>query len=367
MASKIGTSVFLIGFCFSASCRFGEKMPTSPNDSAITFVSREDRGLILNFEGAPKTRTNVAVLFNVSAANSLPVTDLKCADIALFEDNAPISLSESEFALKNSPQQFIMHTLLLLDISGSVEIEALKLASQQFVTELYALAPEAKRGNIDMAIYYFDGRADIFRLIDFEASPAEILRGVDRLDISLQFDRSTNLNGAIIQGVEALDKKIKSSNATANTFSAGSLVIFTDGKDRAERKTAHEAKQAIANAGTRITAYAIGLNCRTCELDILALKEFGGDNTRLASDSDTLVTIFGDIAERINEDAASRYLLEYCSPKRKGTHQLQLTVQDTSLINGQNKQVSGSLTVSYSADQFNGDCEVDSLRECGRR
>jgi hypothetical protein len=367
MASKIGMSVFLIGFCFSASCRFGEKMPTSPNDSSITFVSREDQGLVLNFEGAPKTRTNVAVLFKVSAANSLPVTDLKCSDIALFEDHAPVSFSESEFALKKAPEQFIMHTLLLLDISSSVEIEALKIASRQFVTELYALAPETKRGNIDMAIYYFDGRADIIPLIHFDDSSEKIRFAIDSLNASLRRDRSTNLNGAIIQGVDALDKKIKSSNAAANTFSAGSLVIFTDGRDRAERKTAHEAKQAIANAGTRITAYAIGLNCQTCELDILALKEFGGDNTRLASDSDTLVTIFGDIAGSINEDAASRYLLEYCSPKRKGTHQLQIIIEDTSLINGQEKQVSGSLTVSYSADQFNGDCEVDSLHECGRR
>ncbi|MDZ7344601.1 MAG: VWA domain-containing protein, partial [candidate division KSB1 bacterium] len=353
--------------CFIPSCRFGEKMPTAPNQPDIIFVSREDRGLILNFEGAPKTRANVAVLFKISTANSLPVTDLQCETVALFEDNAPISLSESEFALKSSPEQFIMHTLLLLDLSGSVDIEALKLASRQFVTQFFELVPETKPGKLDMALYYFDGRADIFPLIDFEPSPEQIRLAIDSLNANLRRDRSTNLNGAVIQGVGALEKKVKSSRATANTFSAGSLVIFTDGKDRAERKTVHEAKQAIAKAGTRVTVYAIGLNCQTCELDIIALREFGGENTRLAYDADSLVTIFGDIAERINEDVASRYLLEYCSPKRKGKHQLQIVIENTKLSNGQKNQVSGSLTVSYSADQFNGDSKVDSSYQCGKR
>lgn len=355
-ASLLG--VLLAGIWIIYSCSMSEEpsAPTEPQPS-ITRVSQDSSGLILTYEGYLQPVIKIAILFKISDSTGSPILDLQCENITLFEDLEPISASESEYAFKNSPQQFTMYTLLLLDVSGSVEIDVLRAASNRFVSALFQAEPRINGSFIHMAVSLFDGRKDLIPLIDFETDSTKVLNSIAGLNESQRVDRSTNLNGAVIQGVNLLKNVIVPGNSSER-ISAGSLIIFSDGKDRAGWKSTQDVNHAINDAPPSIVRYSIGLECATCELDAAALKELG-PNFRLASDPQELILTFEETATRINRDAKSRYLLEYCSPKRKDRHELK--------IKAKRNELEGALTIAYVADESYGTCKVDSAYRCGNR
>ena len=124
-------------------------------------------------------------------------------------------------------------------------------------------------------------------------------------------DNSTNLYGAVIQGIEVASTKL-SQTREQNEVGSSAVVIFTDGTDQANRNTRGQASEAVKNADRDIAIYTIGLGG---EIDETILREIGKTSFVSASNIGELLDKFREIGDLINGKANSYYLLEYCSPK----------------------------------------------------
>ncbi|MCP4717368.1 MAG: hypothetical protein GY868_19775, partial [Deltaproteobacteria bacterium] len=76
------------------------------------------------------------------------------------------------------------------------------------------------------------------------------------------------------------------------------------------------------------------------------LLALGKDGFAWAESSGDLEAAFKKVANDIRNKHQKYYILGYCSPKRKGEHEMTLKLKD----------YSGSLSFSFSADEFSGGC-----------
>jgi len=309
-------------------------------------------GIVMRFEKKHEDEpANISVLFKIETENGEPITGIGANNFQIFEDNFSISEFESQQAILPKPEKFTSHTLLLLDLSGSIleserGLESLKEAAQSFV---YAMMPDPESedfGEIEMGIWWFDGAWNIHSLVDFSSDADRLLSGIDSIEKDISHDNSTNLYGAVIRGMEKLENMANTEEDS--TVLVGSLVMFTDGRDQASRNTKNEALRAVKNAGDSVSVYSIGLKSE--ELDEETLVTIGRDGFLSADNIQELVPKFEEIADTIRKDVNSYYLLEYCSPKREGSHDLKISVSYGVL--------SGTMTTCFCASDFRGGCEV---------
>jgi uncharacterized protein YegL len=348
---------FLIGILPAPSCRFSNE-PAPADNTKVTEVAKtqEVRGLKVTFEeGATQFPSKVSVYFRARTDYGKPVTRLQCSDLTLYEDDEPISPYESFYGIKDNPETARLSALLLLDLSGSIiktSLDTLKRAAAAFVDTLFR-SNRLNHSNVELGIYIFDGREKIVPLADFTTNTGNLLNTVGKIDSTFSLDNSTNLNGAVVAGVQTVNARLKS-NKEMGLVPAGSLVIFTDGKDRAARVDGAKALKSVLDSGLNV--YAIGLKG---EIDEGVLGQFGKDGFFPVDFIHNLVDKFKEAASFISDDANSRYKLEYCSPRRKGKHQLKIKV-----TNKGDYTSFGSITVAFSADGFAGGCQIDSNYRC---
>jgi hypothetical protein len=193
-----------------------------------------------------------------------------------------------------------------------------------------------------IAIYTFDGRAHMQLLVDFTNDIAVLRTAIESLSEYEVVDRSTNLNGAVVEGLDIVDAELGTLDDV--DIKGGSLVLFTDGTDQAARVSDEAAIVAASSSPDRI--YTIGLGG---EIDADTLTVIGKDGRFISDDVQTLHEVFGQAAAAIRGAAQSYYILAYCSPKRSGTHRLELSLEG----------LTGSTTYDFAADGFEGGCTPD--------
>jgi len=309
----------------------------------------ESKGLVFIYEKQTVQKpANVSILFKMETDEEVPVTDLAVADFRIYEDGELISLYESKQAFVPKPGTFVHNGVLLLDLSGSIlgseSLGSLKTAAKAFVTAVMPEKGSSSSGEMKLEIQWFDGAENLHSLISATDDPAVLIKGIDSITGTISSDISTNLYGAVIKGTDVVKNAVKNSSVTV---SAGSLVIFTDGKDQAGRKPKEDAVKAVTNADDNISVYSIGLGS---EIDKEVLETLGRDGFVWADNIDDLYVKFEEIATAIRADVNSHYLFQYCSPKRKGQHELKIVAQ--------HGEKSGSLTTCFCADGFEGGCVI---------
>ncbi len=311
----------------------------------------EENGLVFTFEGQQVRRpANVSVFFKLDTVDGRPITGLRTGDVLVYEDGDLISQYESRQTVLPMPGQFRSHTLLLLDLSGSIlesnNLGALKGAAREFVFAIMD-GPEGADGGsgMDMSIWWFDGARSPHPLVEnFITDTSVLLDRIDAITPEISEDASTNLYGAVVDGIDMIQRKVA---AFEDRISVGSVVIFTDGADQAGWRTREEALTAVETAGDEVSIYTIGLRG---EIDETVLTAIGKDGSPFADDVEQLVDPFEEIARRIREDANSHYKLEYCSPKRAGDHDLMMTASMDGLR--------GAIVTCFCAEDFEGGCVV---------
>ncbi|MGE0087666.1 MAG: hypothetical protein AB7S75_24915 [Desulfococcaceae bacterium] len=310
----------------------------------------ENKGLVFIYEKQTVQKpANVSVMFKLETNEGQPVTDLTAENLRIYENGEPISLYESRQAIIPKPGTFVHNGMLLLDLSGSIleseSLGSLKTAAKAFVTAVMPPKDSSGYGEMRLEIRWFDGSASTHLLVSFTEDPDMLIKGIDSITASISTDSSTNLYGAVIEGLNIVNNTM---NMASQSVSMGSLVTFTDGKDQAGRKTKDEAVKAVNNADEDISIYTIGLGS---EIDKDVLTALGPDGFVWADDIDELYAKFEEIANEISADVNSHYLFEYCSPKRKGQHELKIVAEYG--------EKSGSMTTCFCADGFEGGCEVN--------
>ena len=289
--------------------------------------------------------SNVSVFFRVEDGAGKGIAELTESDFTIYENGSEISEFEATRKIQPNAQVFDYHITLLLDLSGSVlkgeSLAGLKDAAKGFIDEVLP-----NEGAIKMEIWWFDGSANIKQLQSTATNASTLKASIDDITPEMSSDNSTNLYGAVIQGIEVASTKL-SQTREQNEIGSSAVVIFTDGTDQANRNTRGQASEAVKNADRDIAIYTIGLGG---EIDETILREIGKTSFVSASNIGELLDKFREIGDLINGKANSYYLLEYCSPKRSGSNQLTIQVTQGAF--------NGSANSFFDASDFNGSCTL---------
>ena len=278
--------------------------------------------------------SNVAVYFTVETRNGQPVADLKPQDFQIFEDKQPVSILESKQTILQPEVAAVHYTLLLIDMSGSVvdsgQMPALVQAASTFGDRV---GPYQK-----VAVYTFDGSSHVTPVVAFGGN---VRGGVNALATRRPRDPSTNLNGAVIEGVRVLTQQMQHAPVPLRF---GTLVVFTDGTDRAHRASPDDVGRALDGAG--FETYVIGVGQ---EVDGRQLERIGRSGAFTSQNPADVQKGFAEIAARIEASSKKFYLLSYCSPSRAGKHEVQIQA------NGAGS--SGRLAYQFDAAGFGPNCD----------
>ena len=278
--------------------------------------------------------SNVAVYFSVETRNGQPVANLTPQDFKIYEDKQPVSVLESKQTILNPEVAAIHYTLLLIDMSGSVvdsgEMPALIQAASTFGDRV---GPYQK-----VAVYTFDGSPHLTPVVPFGGN---VRSGVSALATRRPRDPSTNLNGAVIEGVRTLSQQMERAPLPLRF---GTLVVFTDGTDRAHRASEEDVTRALDGAG--FDTYVIGAGQ---EVDSKQLSRIGRSGTFASQNKADVQRGFAEITARIEASSKRYYLLSYCSPSRAGEHEVEIQANGAG--------TSGRLAYRFNANGFGPGCD----------
>jgi hypothetical protein len=278
--------------------------------------------------------SNVAVYFTVDTHGGEPVADLTPQDFRIYEDGQPVSSLESKQTILQEQIAAIHYTLLLVDMSGSVvdsgDMPALIQAAQSFADRV---GPYQK-----VAVYTFDGSPHLTPIVGFGGN---VRAGVGTLASRRPRDPSTNLNGGVIEGVRVLSQQMEHAPVPLRF---GTLVVFTDGTDRAHRASPEDVERAIDGAG--FETYVIGVGQ---EVDGGQLRRIGRSGTFASQNRADVQKGFDEIAARIEAASRRYYLLSYCSPSRAGAHDVE--------VEAVARGSSGRLRYRFDANGFGPSCD----------
>jgi len=140
--------------------------------------------------------SNVAVYFIVDTSEGDPMPGLTAESFKIYEDGQPVSALESKQTILNPEVTASHYTLLLVDMSGSVTLSG----DVPVIVDSARAFTERVQKFQKVGVYVFDGSVAIQQIAGFST-------GTPNLDSLTSFkpkDPSTNLNGAVLEGIKIL-------------------------------------------------------------------------------------------------------------------------------------------------------------------
>jgi hypothetical protein len=287
--------------------------------------------------------SNVAVYFKVRAQGGDPVPGLTADKFRIYEDGQLVSQYESKQTILNPEVAAVHYTLLLVDMSGSVTESG---TTPDLIAAVTAFTDRVEKQQ-KVAIYAFDGSPDLYPIVPFTDQPGSAKAGAQQLASFKPKDPSTNLNGAVVKALDELDNSL---GKARQPLKFGTLVVFTDGTDHANRVSESDMRQHIREKPFDVFAIGLGAEIRPPQLEAV-----GKSGTALAADKNAIVKAFDDVGAKVDARTKSYYLLSYCSPARAGKHEVRIeaALKDPE---GQNEKT-GSLKSDFDATGFAPGCD----------
>lgn len=303
----------------------------------------------LKVTGIRSTQTrpsNVAAYFKVQTSNGDPVGGIKAEEFKIYEDGQPVSEHESKQVILNPEVAVSHYTMLLVDMSGSVS----ESGAIDNVVEAAAAFTERVEKTQKVGVYAFDGCEKLHPIAPFQ-NPGGATAAVRSLKGHKPDDPSTNLHGAIVKGIEELDSSL---SRAEHPVRFGTLVVFSDGTDRAARVERKQMDEALDKATDekKYEVFAIALGSEMQESE---LKRIGKSGTAKAENKEEVVKAFEKIAQKIEATQKSYYLLSYCSPSRAGKHKVKIEATWKGEDGKSNK--SGAFESDFDATGFQQGCD----------
>jgi hypothetical protein len=196
-----------------------------------------------------------------------------------------------------------------------------------------------------VAVFAFDGSPQLHPISAFTSTSGAKV-GIAELKNFKPSDPSTNLNGAVVEGLHELDHALSQAE---HPMRFGTLVVFTDGTDRANRVPRDDMLKAVRDSEHQI--FAIGLGTEIKESEI---KDIGKSGTAMASDKTKVVQAFDAIGQKIEAATKSYYLLSYCSPSRAGKHEVRIKA----IVEGDGSTVTASADASANGSGASADANA---------
>jgi hypothetical protein len=290
-------------------------------------------------DAAHRRPSNVAMYFTVDTSTGEPVGGLEASSFRIYEDGALVSADESKQTILNPEVAAEHYTLLLVDMSGSVTASDQVPLIEQAAASFASTIGSAQK----IGVYAFDGSEQIHPIAPFTSATGGAA-AAGRISNFRTRDPSTNLHGALVAAVDTLDAAVAASRAP---LVFGTIVVFTDGTDRAARVTLGDAVRRLDDASYDVFAIGVGN-----EIDEGTLGRIGRAGWVRVEDAQALQQAFEDIGRRIVAATRRYYLLSYCSPARAGTHEV--TVE---AVHG---DLTGRVTYEFDATGFGPECDPHS-------
>ncbi len=296
----------------------------------------------------------VSVFFQVKDNNGNPVGHLTEENFLIYEkginDECHRIISEFEAKRKISGREQVFNhtTLLVLDLSGSVlgqSQEQVQAAANTFIDEIM---PDTSNESTKMGIWWFDGADALHILVPVTADKAELKAGIGSIFPGMSNDNSTDLFGAVIKSANEA-KGILAEYQDLDITAATSVVIFTDGRDRANRYLRQDAYNAVSSSPQGITFFTLGVGE---EINSVDLQTIGRNGYAEATTVSQLSAVFKQIANLVNSEANSFYFFEYCSPIRNGASN-GLIIEAFESSNS-----AGHIELNFDATGFTGGCQL---------
>jgi hypothetical protein len=285
--------------------------------------------LVLTKLRDPKVEgAKITLDFKVATGMGEPVPGLTFpGNFEVFEDGRAVSGVTSQPKIDTNPQNFKVYTLLLVDTNAGIRSVDADLATVRASVKSFATTVLSSGANRSVAVYAFDGRADLILISAFTSDAAALGTAIDTELTSMNTakmlcqDPSSNLNGAVIKGLELLNIE-RQKGATGGGLTAGAMALFTDGVDRAGRRTYQEAIDAIRSGSNENAVFTIALESDA--QDLAPLREYGRDGFVQSMNLDMLSAAFASVATRVNNLANSNYRLQYCTNRRAQSHMIEV-------------------------------------------
>jgi hypothetical protein len=287
--------------------------------------------------------SNVAIYFKTETRTGDPVGGLTSDKFRIYEDGQLVSQYESKQTILNPEVAAVHYTLLLVDMSGSVS----ESGTGDTLVQAVGTFSEHVEKQQKVGIYAFDGSPDLYPIVPFTDQAGSAKAGVQQLATFKPKDPSTNLNGAVVKALDELDNSL---GKATQPLKFGTLVVFTDGTDRANRVPAADMHQHIKEKPFDV--FAIGLGA---EILRPQLEDIGKSGTAMAADKGAIVKAFDDVGGKVEARTKSFYLLSYCSPSRAGKHEVRIEAVLTDEKGGHEQ--TGSLTSEFDATGFGPGCD----------
>jgi len=290
-------------------------------------------------ESATDKPSNVALHLSVGRKSGEPLVGLKPDNFRIFEDGKLVPEDKAKRMLLNPKAAEVHITMLLVDLSGPiVESPSFPELIKQVGEFLERLQP-----NHQLTASLFDGRDELRTVL--EPDENDIDKALSRIRHYRPEDRKGNLNGAIVRALGMLDKQLAKSTASRKL---SNLVVFTDRGDMAAKVPEEELEVALDKTPADVYVIGVGPGIKRPELGKVARTD-AFYSTQLTD----LATGFDHLGKHLAVGAEGQYLLSYCSPKRKGQHEVEIEVIT--------EKEHGKFTHRFNADGFVKGCSPKNL------
>jgi len=313
----------------------GEDVPEKTGAPACTGLK------VTQIDHAVAPPANVASLIRVTHCDGKPLeTRIAPENFSMAEDGQVLSTYEALREVRPTRREISELTVIVLDLSGSIHRSGLKQKMLEGTQKLIDQLGENRR----IAIYGFDGRPDLIPYANFTDDPELITQALEKIQNADLVDDSTNLYGAVVNALEILDTAVQTEVRNVTQVTHGTLVLFTDGTDRAQRVRGYSARTAVEHSPH--STFTIGVGA---EIDGQILAELGNTGHMLVDDPEQITEAFEQVGRDVSARALQDYVVSYCSPSRAGVHELTVTVRSEEQL--------GRTTVKFYADNFGAGCD----------
>ena len=277
----------------------------------------------------------VSFAFRVDDCQGRPLSNLTCeqhrtdCDVQIEENGAPLSVDADVVQLP-ADHLLPMVTLLLDMTPSSLAARGTMLdAARDFVRELH----EVRGLDALIGISVFSGTQNTSISVAHTLDTARLLARLDTLETFTGDASSTNLFGSLVWASTSLSELATAlrTRHRGGAWSAGHIVLFTDGRDTASLATEDEALAALSASSVELHVSALAsldldeeAKASLCRLAARGRPWPCDARVHFAEDATSLRGDFMRVAARIAAQKAHAHTLGYCSPKRTGQHTLTL-------------------------------------------
>ena len=259
------------------------------------------------------------------------ILDFQPKDFVLLEDGQPISGSESAAGTQLLKGNVTLNTALLIDLSGSVaddeaSFKKLKDSVLAFAKDYFSSTDNT---SLRLGLFSFDGRLGYRSLVPGYSFIARqqlplLLESIENLTCPSDYcsDKSTNLNESLQSltiNLQRLSDSVGDSNLQKNMTN---LIVYTDGTDRADLLPSTAVESIIKKS--RVNHYGVTVGTEVNQEQIKKLSPSGSFH---GSEMGDLQAIFKKLVAHLKDQASANMTIEYCSPKRRGSHTLTVQVK----------------------------------------